>query len=149
MAASRLPVAHRSSIITSRGIALSASTYCNSLHITGLPRPPATEGASTWRRRASTWSFILTSPLRHLETRERSPLLTHGVRHPPWGGYLGEVHGYIRSATLGAYRSRSTETKRSYVKPTRSVLYTPGSSRQLYKIREIACDASLIDLEVG
>ncbi|CAN0508321.1 unnamed protein product [Scytosiphon promiscuus] len=30
----------------------------------------------------------------------------------------------------------------------RSVLYTPGSSRHLYKIRDIACDASLIDLEV-
>lgn len=149
MAASRLPAAHRSSIIASRGIASNASGYCDSLHTTGLHKPPALEGASTWRRRASMRSFILTSPLRHVEAREPSLLLTHGVRSPSWGGYLGGVYECVRSATPGACRSRSTGTKRGYVKPTRSVLYTPGSSRHLYKIRDIACDASLIDLEVG
>lgn len=37
---------------------------------------------------------------------------------------------------------------RPALKPMRSVLYTPGSSRHLYKVKSIACDASLIDLEV-
>lgn len=44
--------------------------------------------------------------------------------------------------------SSSGGSAKPLLKPMRSVLYTPGSSRHLYKIREIACDASLIDLEV-
>lgn len=45
--------------------------------------------------------------------------------------------------------SSSSGVARPALKPMRSVLYTPGSSRHLYKIRDIACDVSLIDLEVG
>eukprot|EP00752_Nemacystus_decipiens_P004441 g4054.t1 len=45
--------------------------------------------------------------------------------------------------------SSSGGSAKPLLKPMRSVLYTPGSSRHLYKIREIACDASLIDLEDG
>lgn len=45
--------------------------------------------------------------------------------------------------------SCSSGVARPALKPMRSVLYTPGSSRHLYKIRDIACDVSLIDLEVG
>lgn len=56
-----------------------------------------------------------------------------------------------RSSSSISSRSSSSgggSVSRPLLKPMRSVLYTPGSSRHLYKIREIACDVSLIDLEV-
>lgn len=52
------------------------------------------------------------------------------------------------SSTARNFGSSSSGVARPTLKPMRSVLYTPGSSRHLYKIREIACDVSLIDLEV-
>lgn len=68
----------------------------------------------------------------------------------------GRLPAASRSMTAqqagGARRSSSSGSSggsaKPLLKPMRSVLYTPGSSRHLYKIREIACDASLIDLEV-
>lgn len=61
------------------------------------------------------------------------------------------IHG-ISTPIRAAVRhmgSSSSGVARPALKPMRSVLYTPGSSRHLYKIRDIACDVSLIDLEVG
>lgn len=52
------------------------------------------------------------------------------------------------SSAARNFGSSSSGVARPSLKPMRSVLYTPGSSRHLYKIREMACDVSLIDLEV-
>lgn len=56
--------------------------------------------------------------------------------------------GHRSAASSSRSCSSSSGPTKPLLKPMRSVLYTPGSSRHLYKIRDIACDASLIDLEV-
>lgn len=70
-----------------------------------------------------------------------------GVRLPLAGEELASPSVGRRSGSSRSCSSSSGPTK-PLLKPMRSVLYTPGSSRHLYKIRDIACDASLIDLEV-
>lgn len=74
-----------------------------------------------------------------------------GSRLPFAGEELASSSAGRRSAA-GSSTSRSCSSSsgptKPLLKPMRSVLYTPGSSRHLYKIRDIACDASLIDLEV-
>lgn len=72
-----------------------------------------------------------------------------GSRLPFSGEELASPSAGHHSAA-GSSRSCSSSSgpTKPLLKPMRSVLYTPGSSRHLYKIRDIACDASLIDLEV-
>lgn len=73
-----------------------------------------------------------------------------GSRLPFSGEELASPSAGHHSAA-GSSRSCSSSSgpTKPLLKPMRSVLYTPGSSRHLYKIRDIACDASLIDLEDG
>lgn len=72
-----------------------------------------------------------------------------GGRLPSAGEELASPSAGRRSAASSSRScSSSSGPAKPLLKPLRSVLYTPGSSRHLYKIRDIACDASLIDLEV-
>lgn len=92
-------------------------------------------GSSATRRRstASTWDNVVagsgtTGHRTGASTREGTYSISCGIRY---------------------FASSSSGVARPALKPMRSVLYTPGSSRHLYKIRDIACDFSLIDLEVN
>lgn len=83
--------------------------------------------------------------------------VTNGSERLPLGkkGLVAGEARYGRACAISSSRWSSSSSAggasspRPMLKPMRSVLYTPGSSRHLYKIRDIACDASLIDLEVG
>ncbi|CAM9913593.1 unnamed protein product, partial [Ectocarpus sp. 12 AP-2014] len=106
------------------------------------------------REASSTFPTLVCCPRRSLSTvsPRGGPRRAEGNRRNCWLPSTGrEV-----AAQLGGASGRSSSSSsgsgglaKPLLKPMRSVLYTPGSSRHLYKIREIACDASLIDLEDG
>lgn len=105
------------------------------------------------REASSTLPTLGCCPLRSLSTASpRGPRKAEGNRRNCW---LPSTGREVAAQLGGASRRSSSSSSNSgglakpLLKPMRSVLYTPGSSRHLYKIREIACDASLIDLEVG
>ena len=143
-------IARRYSSKVSQRTTSCASSRCGFLSRTGLSIL-ANEAVLPKNRHVSSLRYISSShPPRNPEVKGGTPLLARGEHYFSRCNEVGGVHSFGRSATVGVSRSRSTGSKGGgQVKPMRSVLYTPGSSRHLYKIRDIACDASLIDLEVG
>lgn len=135
----------------------------------GLVRSVKLSGGSTFtgsysRALASPTSFLggggaSTAPLpghscRSISSSPHRQQGSGGLMCPVLGGRLPLAGEELASPSVGrrscASRSCSSSSgpTKPLLKPMRSVLYTPGSSRHLYKIRDIACDASLIDLEV-
>ncbi|CAM9592035.1 unnamed protein product [Ectocarpus fasciculatus] len=116
---------------------------------------PAT-AAAVGREASSTLGALVCCPRRSLSTASpRGPRRAEGSRRSCWLPSSGrEVAAQLAGASSSRRSSSSSSSEsgglaKPLLKPMRSVLYTPGSSRHLYKIREIACDASLIDLEDG
>lgn len=116
---------------------------------------PAAAAAAVGREASSTaLPTLVCCPRRLLSTASpRGPRRAEGNRRNCWLPSPGrEVAAQLGGASRQSSSSSSSDSgglAKPLLKPMRSVLYTPGSSRHLYKIREIACDASLIDLEVG